>query len=91
MGARAGHGRRPGRALDRRIEVARQSGVPAAALEVYKESRRGQSPGIERIVEPDRELVPGVQVETDLGDWDVYETPGHAPSHVTLHQPERGC
>ena len=39
--------------------------------------------------EPDRELVPGVEVETDLGTWQVHETPGHAPSHVVLHQPER--
>ena len=31
----------PDAALDRRIEVARQSGVPAAALERYEESRRG--------------------------------------------------
>ena len=23
-----------------------------------------------------------------MGAWDVYETPGHAPSHVALHQPE---
>lgn len=34
-----------------------------------------------------RELVPGVVVESDAGSWDVYETPGHAPSHVVLHQP----
>lgn len=80
----------PEGSLDRRIEVARQSGVPAAALAQYEQSRRGQSPGIERIVEPDRELVPGVEVETDLGPWQVHETPGHAPSHVTLHQPDRG-
>jgi glyoxylase-like metal-dependent hydrolase (beta-lactamase superfamily II) len=33
--------------------------------------------------------VPGVEVETDLGTWQVHETPGHAPSHVVLHQPER--
>ena len=39
---------------------------------------------------PDRELLPGVEVDTDLGSWQVYETPGHAPSHVVLHQPERG-
>jgi glyoxylase-like metal-dependent hydrolase (beta-lactamase superfamily II) len=37
----------------------------------------------------DRDLVPGVEVETDLGSWQVIETPGHAPSHVCLHQPER--
>ena len=26
---------------------------------------------------------------TDLGTWTAYETPGHAPSHVCLYQPER--
>jgi glyoxylase-like metal-dependent hydrolase (beta-lactamase superfamily II) len=31
-----------------------------------------------------------VEVESDLGAWQVHETPGHAPSHVCLHQPERG-
>jgi glyoxylase-like metal-dependent hydrolase (beta-lactamase superfamily II) len=41
------------------------------------------------VIEPDRDLVPGVVVETDLGPWHVYETPGHAPSHVCLFQPER--
>jgi glyoxylase-like metal-dependent hydrolase (beta-lactamase superfamily II) len=41
-------------------------------------------------VEPDRELLPGVEVETDIGTWQVYETPGHAPSHVVLHEPETG-
>ena len=34
--------------------------------------------------------MPGVEVDTDLGTWQVHETPGHAPSHVVLHQPERG-
>ena len=28
-------------------------------------------------------------MDTDVGTWTVYETPGHAPSHVVLHQPER--
>lgn len=80
----------PDAALDRRIEVARQSGVPRAALERYEEARRGQSTGIARTVEPDRELVPGVEVETDTGSWQVHETPGHAPSHVVLHEPRSG-
>jgi glyoxylase-like metal-dependent hydrolase (beta-lactamase superfamily II) len=80
----------PAAALENRIEVARQSGVPADALERYRESRSGDTEiGIDAIVEPDRELLPGVEVETDLGTWQVYETPGHAPSHVVLHQPER--
>jgi glyoxylase-like metal-dependent hydrolase (beta-lactamase superfamily II) len=79
----------PEAALQRRIEVARQSGVPPAGLEEYAERSRSQGPTIDALVPPDRELVPGVRVETDLGSWDVYETPGHAPSHVCLHQPER--
>jgi glyoxylase-like metal-dependent hydrolase (beta-lactamase superfamily II) len=80
----------PDRMLDRRIEVARQSGVPEDALRRYEQSRRGEGIGVERVVEPDRDLVEGVEVETDLGTWQVVETPGHAPSHVVLHQPERG-
>jgi glyoxylase-like metal-dependent hydrolase (beta-lactamase superfamily II) len=80
----------PEGALERRIEVARQSGVPAVALERYRDARRGQGTGIARTVEPDRELVPGVEVETDAGAWQVHETPGHAPSHVVLHEPESG-
>jgi len=80
----------PERALERRLEVARQSGVPAAQLAEFEEMRRGQAFGIAEIVMPDRDLLPGVEVDTDLGIWQVYETPGHAPSHVVLHQPERG-
>ena len=80
----------PQAALEQRIEVGRQSGVPLASLESFRERREDDDDnGIDAIVEPDRELVPGVEVETDLGAWQVYETPGHAPSHVVLHQPER--
>jgi glyoxylase-like metal-dependent hydrolase (beta-lactamase superfamily II) len=80
----------PAGALENRIEVARQSGVPPAALERYRASREGDNEtGVDAIVEPDRDLLPGVEVETDLGTWQVHETPGHAPSHVVLHQPER--
>jgi len=80
----------PAAALEQRLEVARQSGVPVAGLERYREARKDDDDnGIDAIVEPDRDLLPGVEVETDLGTWQVYETPGHAPSHVVLHQPER--
>jgi glyoxylase-like metal-dependent hydrolase (beta-lactamase superfamily II) len=79
----------PDAALERRIEVALQSGVPEEPLRRFAEQRRGQGIGIERLVEPDRDLVPGVEIETDLGRWTVHETPGHAPSHVCLHQAER--
>jgi glyoxylase-like metal-dependent hydrolase (beta-lactamase superfamily II) len=80
----------PGKAFERRFEIARQSGVPAAALEEFREARSGRDYGIAEIVDPHRDLLPGVEVHTDLGTWQVYETPGHAPSHVVLHQPERG-
>jgi glyoxylase-like metal-dependent hydrolase (beta-lactamase superfamily II) len=80
----------PDGALDRRIEVARQSGVPAAALAQYEKTRRGENTGLARAVPPDRDLVPGVEVVTDVGTWHVHETPGHAPSHVVLHQAESG-
>ena len=82
--------RDPDRSFERRLEVARQSGVPAATLAEYESAGRGQGFGIAEIVTPDRDLVEGVEVDTDLGAWRVYETPGHAPSHVVLHQPERG-
>ncbi len=80
----------PEASLERRLEVARQCGVPPEALERYKEARSGSDPGIDRLVPPDRDLVPGVEVVTDHGAWQVHETPGHAPSHVVLHQPESG-
>ncbi len=79
----------PEGALERRLEVARQSGVPEEPLRRYAAERGERESGIAAVIEPDRELVPGVLVETDLGAWTVHETPGHAPSHVCLFQPER--
>jgi glyoxylase-like metal-dependent hydrolase (beta-lactamase superfamily II) len=79
----------PEQALARRIEVARQSGVPEAPLRRWAEQRRGSGSGMSGELVVDRDLVPGVVVGSDLGDWQVIETPGHAPSHVCLHQPER--
>jgi glyoxylase-like metal-dependent hydrolase (beta-lactamase superfamily II) len=79
----------PKAAAERRFEVALQSGVPEEPLRRYREARGDEGPGIAGLVEPDRDLLPGVTFETDLGRWDVYETPGHAPSHVCLHQPGR--
>ncbi|MFN8216054.1 MAG: MBL fold metallo-hydrolase [Solirubrobacterales bacterium] len=80
----------PAAALEQRLEVARQSGVPPAALERYREARKSTDGElIDGLREPDRDLVPGVEIETDHGLWQVHETPGHAPSHVVLHQPEQ--
>ncbi|HEY1834114.1 MAG TPA: MBL fold metallo-hydrolase [Solirubrobacteraceae bacterium] len=81
----------PDAVFERRLEVARQSGVPAEPLRRYAEQREksSQGTGLDGVVEPDRDLLAGMTVATDLGEWTVYETPGHAPSHVCLFQPER--
>ena len=79
----------PKAALEQRLEVARQSGVPVVGLEAYRARSEDSETGVDGIREPDCELLPGVEVVTDHGAWQVHETPGHAPSHVVLHQPER--
>jgi glyoxylase-like metal-dependent hydrolase (beta-lactamase superfamily II) len=79
----------PDQTLARRMEVARQSGVPEAPLQRWAEQRRALGTGISGELVVDEDLVPGVTIASDLGDWQVIETPGHAPSHVCLHQPER--
>ena len=79
----------PEAALARRIEVGRQSGVPEEVLRRYAARYEEMPSGIAAVIEPDRDLVAGVVVESDLGEWQVYETPGHAPSHICLFQPER--
>lgn len=71
-----------------RLEVGRQSGVPQAALDAFAERRAAREPPFAGAVEPARDLVTGVTIDTDLGTWHVHETPGHAPSHVCLYQPE---
>lgn len=73
----------------RRLEVARQSGVPREPLERYAAENKPRQSGFAGTIEPAKELLTGIAVETDLGPWTVYETPGHAPSHVCLFQPER--
>jgi glyoxylase-like metal-dependent hydrolase (beta-lactamase superfamily II) len=79
----------PDAVLARRLEVARQSGVPEEPLRRYAAERGTSEPGIAGPIAPDRDLVSGVRVITDLGEWVAHETPGHSPSHVCLFQPER--
>ena len=79
----------PEAVLDRRIEVARHSGVPEEPLRRWAAERRTRETGIAGVIEPDRDLLTGVQIGSDVGSWHVYETPGHAPSHVCMYQPER--
>jgi glyoxylase-like metal-dependent hydrolase (beta-lactamase superfamily II) len=79
----------PDAVLQRRLEIARQSGVPEEPLRLYAAERADRSPGIAAVIPPDRPLHDGVVVDSDLGEWVTYETPGHAPSHVCFFQPER--
>jgi len=79
----------PDAVFARRIEIARQSGVPEEPLRRYASGRSSQGSGIAGPIEPARDLLDGVVLDTDLGEWVAYETPGHAPSHVCLFQPER--
>ncbi|MGW4365650.1 MBL fold metallo-hydrolase [Nocardia takedensis] len=80
----------PADALARRIAVATRIGVPAAALAEYSRRREGWTGGVARIVEPDRAIVAGTRVTTEVGEWVAYPTPGHSPSHVCFLQPEHG-
>ncbi len=75
--------------LARRLEIARQSGVPPAAISALTERIKDMPSGVAKEIEPDRELLPGVEIETDLGTWSVHHTPGHSPSHVCLFQAQR--
>jgi glyoxylase-like metal-dependent hydrolase (beta-lactamase superfamily II) len=79
----------PDAVFARRLEVARQSGVPEEPLRRYAAERGTRGSGIAGPIKPDRDLLSGVSVGSDLGEWIAYETPGHAPSHVCMFQPER--
>lgn len=79
----------PDALLARQLEVARQCGVPEEALRRYETLRRSRSEEAYPVPEPDQPLLEGMTVETAVGTWRVYETPGHAPSHVCFFQPER--
>ncbi len=79
----------PEAVMAKRVEIARQSGVPEAPMRRAARQRSSQGSGISGPLEPHRDLLDGVSVQTDLGEWISYETPGHAPSHVCLFQPER--
>ncbi len=60
----------PEAAHARRVEIARQSGVPVAPPDRGRPLAAGP-------LAPDRDLVPGVEIASDLGAWSVHETPGH--------------
>ena len=75
--------------LDTRLDRALRCGVPQEPVARQREIRRGVDTGFAKLPVADRELVEGMTIPSDLGELTVYETPGHAPSHVVLHQPEK--
>lgn len=80
----------PERLLEQRVAIGRESGVPEELLQYYREAGGTEvQDGVSGFVAPDRDLVEGVEVETAVGTWRAVETPGHAPSHVSLYQPQR--
>jgi glyoxylase-like metal-dependent hydrolase (beta-lactamase superfamily II) len=72
-----------------RRERGRRAGAPGSALGWCADVSE-EGPGVAGTVYPDRALVDGVEIPSALGRWVVLESPGHAPSHVFLYQPERG-
>jgi glyoxylase-like metal-dependent hydrolase (beta-lactamase superfamily II) len=67
---------------------AKLEGVPEELLHLYADVGE-EVDGFMAPVVPHRGLRAGVRLESRLGDWHVIEAPGHAPSHVLFHQPER--
>jgi glyoxylase-like metal-dependent hydrolase (beta-lactamase superfamily II) len=68
---------------------ARAEGVPAELVAEFRDVRE-ETEGVMAPLRPDRELREGVRLASALGDWEVIETSGHAPSHVCLVQREHG-
>jgi glyoxylase-like metal-dependent hydrolase (beta-lactamase superfamily II) len=81
--------RDPDRTEAVRSARASKEGVPSARLEAYGDVRE-ELTGVDGVVVPDHPLVDGVEISSAFGPWEVLETPGHAPSHVSLLQRERG-
>jgi glyoxylase-like metal-dependent hydrolase (beta-lactamase superfamily II) len=80
--------REPERIAAARERRARQEGVPEDLLELYRDVRE-ETDGVLEPVRPDRPLLGGVKIRSNLGDWEVVATPGHCPTHVCLVQRDR--
>ena len=80
--------RDPDRYLAERERLARRLGV-AEVLVPEMADVREETDGIDGELTPTRLMQAGTTIPTALGDWEVVETPGHAPSQVCLHLAER--
>lgn len=74
--------------LARRYEIGLSSGVPRRDMEGWVAAARQAPPLGEPLPPVERDLVDGVVVDSDLGPLQAIETPGHAPGHVCLYQPD---
>jgi glyoxylase-like metal-dependent hydrolase (beta-lactamase superfamily II) len=81
--------RDPGRIAAARERRARQEGVPEEMLEHFRDVRE-ELEGALGYLRAGTELRDGIELPSELGNWEVVETPGHAPSHVCLVQREHG-
>lgn len=80
--------REPGRIGAARRRRALQEGVPEACLDAFGDPSE-ETEGVLAPVEPDRPLADGDIIASGAGPWTVVETPGHAPTHICLVQPDR--
>ena len=80
--------RSPSRYRAERERFAQRMGVPPELVADVANVRE-EADGIDGDFEVHRTLVAGLAVPTALGDWEVIETPGHAPSQVCLFLDER--
>jgi glyoxylase-like metal-dependent hydrolase (beta-lactamase superfamily II) len=62
-----------------------QEGVPDVDLDAFEDVRGDVIP----LVDYEPSLVDGTVLGSNLGDWQVIATPGHATSHIALLQAER--
>jgi glyoxylase-like metal-dependent hydrolase (beta-lactamase superfamily II) len=81
--------REPERSAARRMGRARAEGVPRGELDWFGDVRE-EVEGIGEPLPRACALEDGGVVPSPLGPLHVLATPGHAPSHVALVQPERG-
>lgn len=73
----------------KRLGLLASAGVPESTIETWTHEAGEEKTYFAGPLKPDRDLVAGMTILTDLGEWHVHHTPGHAPSHVCLHLPER--
>jgi glyoxylase-like metal-dependent hydrolase (beta-lactamase superfamily II) len=79
----------PGRISEARWRRALLEGVPESRLAAYADLDE-ELLGVDGPVVPDEPMRNGVLLASRLGPWEVVETPGHAPSHVSLFQRDHG-